>query len=188
MMERVLIVFASSYGQTRAIAEAIARRLRDRGCEVHVADLAAGRLPSPSDYDVVVIGSRVHFGTHARSAVAYIHAHLRELDERPTYFFSVSGRAASEPQLADPGSYIRALVDQTRLRPRRTIAIAGGIPYRKYNPLLRQIMKVINRRSGHSTDTRHDHELTDWDQVRTFADAIAEDQVARPDTAIASRT
>ncbi|MBA3539137.1 MAG: flavodoxin domain-containing protein [Deltaproteobacteria bacterium] len=38
-MGRILILYASAYGQTRTIAEAIATRLRDRGAHVDVVDI-----------------------------------------------------------------------------------------------------------------------------------------------------
>jgi len=37
------------------------------------------------------------------------------------------------------------------------------------------VMKLINRRNGHTTDTSRDHEFTDWVQVRRFAAGIAAD-------------
>ena len=50
--------------------------------------------------------------------------------------------------------------------------------------VLRFAMKLISRFAGHSTDTRRDHEYTDWAQVRRLAAEIACDlapkQTARP--------
>ncbi|HEX8109696.1 MAG TPA: hypothetical protein VF516_18320, partial [Kofleriaceae bacterium] len=64
------------------------------------------------------------------------------------------------------------------------VAIAGGLPYRSYHWFLRFVMKLISRSAGHSTDTRRDHEYTDWARVQQLAADIARDlapqQPARP--------
>lgn len=51
---------------------------------------------------------------------------------------------------------------------------AGAVPFTKYNVLLRFVMKRIQRKAGHSTDTSRDHVYTDWTAVEGFArDAVA---------------
>jgi menaquinone-dependent protoporphyrinogen oxidase len=176
-MSRVLIVFASSFGQTRAIAEAIGARLRVRGHTVELADArSAAPLASPSDYDAVVLGSRVQFGKHAEEIVDFVRRHKAELVQRPTSFFSVSMAAAAGG--ADPAGYLGAFFAATTWRAPRAVAFAGALPYRRYGRVLRFVMKMISRRAGHATDTSKDHVYTDWSAVTAFADAIADDLVA----------
>jgi len=176
-MSRILIAYASSYGQTRKIAGTIAADLRHNG---HVVELAAALTSPPppvQDYDAVVLGSRVQFGTHARPIIDYITANRAELQGIPSYFFSVSMSAADAHAL-DPQGYLEKLFATTQWRPRVAIAIAGGLPYRQYGFVLGAVMKLISRHGGHATDTSRDHEYTDWAQVGRFATGIAADLVS----------
>ena len=178
-MSRILVAYASSFGQTRKIAGTVAAELRSRGHEVELADALLAQPPPVEDYDAVVFGSRIHMGAHARPLLAYILDNRRELGATPSYLFVVS-MAAAGAQNADPQGYIARLVEITHWQPRAAIAIAGGLPYRSYGRVLRLVMKLISRRAGHPTDTRRDHELTDWAQVRRFAADIASDLAPKP--------
>lgn len=173
-MSRILIAYASSFGQTRKIANTFAAELRSRGHEVELADALLATPPPVEDYDAVVIGSRVQFGLHARPLLQYIADNRAELNAIPSYLFVVSMAAASS-QSADPRGYVAGLLAITHWQPRAAIALAGGLPYRRYGAVLRLVMKLISRIAGHTTDTRRDHEYTDWAQVAQFAADIAHD-------------
>jgi menaquinone-dependent protoporphyrinogen oxidase len=176
---RVLILHASTHGQTRRIADAIALTLRRRGCTVELGDLNVGvaALPPPSDYDAVVLGSRVQLGAHARSIGRYVRAHRAALLDVVTAFFSVSMAAADRANGTDPNGYVRKELAQLAWTPSRTAAFAGALPYRQYGRLTRFVMKRIAKAAGHTTDTSRDHEFTDWDAVTRFAAAIADEVV-----------
>ncbi|HEU5059298.1 MAG TPA: flavodoxin domain-containing protein [Kofleriaceae bacterium] len=178
-MARILILFASSYGQTRDIAWTIERHLRRRGHAVDLVDVRHG-APEPGEYDLAVIGSRVELGRHARAIRRYVHRHAATLAQMPSAFFSVSMSAADGGR--DPS--IDALIAETGWHPGRAVAFAGALPYTRYNPFLRFVIKRINAKAGHATDTTRDHEFTDWAAVRSFAEALAD---AADRTAPASR-
>ena len=173
-MSRILIAYASSHGQTRKIAGAIAAELRRSGHTVELADALAGPLPPVQDYNAVVLGSRVQFGTHASSIIDYIIANRDALLEIPSYFFSVSMSSVGT-SVSDPQGYLEKLFAATQWRPSEAVALAGGLPYRRYGFLLRMIMKLISGHNGHATDTRRDHEYTDWTKVQRFAAVIDSD-------------
>jgi menaquinone-dependent protoporphyrinogen oxidase len=171
-MQRALIVFASSHGQTREIANKIAGRLRDRGLVVVVADAGEpAHLPAPAGFDLVIAGSRIQFGRHSSSVLAYLRQYRDALEAMPTAFFSVSMAAANKGD--DPNGYLAATFDGLGWRPALTAAIAGALQYRKYNWLLRFVMRRIARAGGHSDDTSMDHFYTDWHQVYDYADRAA---------------
>ncbi len=171
-MQRALVVFASSHGQTRQVASKVSGRLRDRGFAVTVADAGEpAHLPAPTGFDLVVVGSRIQFGRHSSSILAYLSQFREVLRGTPTAFFSVSMAAANGGD--DPNGYLAATFDSLGWRPPITAAIAGALQYRKYNWLLRFVMKRIARAGGHSDDTSVNHFYTDWSQVYAFADRAA---------------
>lgn len=61
----ILVVFESMWGNTRAIAEAIARGL---GSAVEVVDVAAAPTPVPADVDLLVIGGPTHTFSMSRGS------------------------------------------------------------------------------------------------------------------------
>ncbi len=167
------MLYATSHGQTRTIAEELATRLRSHGHVVELADVASHPVP-PTSCDAVILGSRVEMGKHARSIVRYIEANRDALTALPTAFFSVSNAAATS-SAPDPMGYLERLFATVGWRPTRAIAFAGGLPYRKYGWLLRMIMKQINKRTGNPTDTSRDYVFTRWDEVERFADELSVD-------------
>lgn len=172
-MPPILVLYASHYGQTRAIAERIGDRLKKLGHAVDLVDARSTKLPSPDDYDLIVFGSRVEVGRHAPEIQDYMHTHRDDLRDVPTAFFSVSMAAARASAGADPDGYMDALFTKLDWKPTRAVAFAGGLPYRKYGWFLRFMMKRISRSGGHTTDTSKNHDFTDWTGVDAFADEVA---------------
>lgn len=173
-MTRILLVYATHFGQTRKIAETIARHLRRHEFSVEVHDVASAHPPSPAGYDLVVIGSRIELGHHATSLRAYVKEHVTTLRSVPTGFFVVCNAAARPNAGSDPDGYGQAFFDEMQWHPTVSASFAGALRYRSYGWFLRFIMKRIAKNAGHPTDTSRDHELTDWDAVIDFADALAD--------------
>lgn len=180
MFPRVLIVHASSHGQTRLIAEVIATEMRACGAEVSLCDALSTTPPPPDAFDAVLVGSRVHFGRHARAIRRYVRRYLPALNRRRTGFFSVSMSAAAA--LAADGAHADAVVGrflaQTGWQPEWTATFAGAVRYRSYNPILRAVMKRISAAAGYQTDSSRDHDYTDFAAVGCFGETIARELAA----------
>jgi menaquinone-dependent protoporphyrinogen oxidase len=54
-------------------------------------------------------------------------------------------------------------------QPPLTASFAGALKYTQYSWLKRELMKHIAKKEGGATDTSQDHEYTDWNHVRDFA-------------------
>jgi menaquinone-dependent protoporphyrinogen oxidase len=168
-MGNVLVVFATHYGQTRAIATYLAQCLRESGNTVDQYDIT-DKPPAPDAYDAVVLGSRIELGHHAPALLDYIARHREALEARPTGFFSVSMAAVPRD---DPSGYMTTMFDEVGWHPSEAVALGGALPYRHYGPILRFVMKRISKSAGHTTDTSRDHVFTDYAQVKAFADSMA---------------
>ena len=173
-MAKILLLFASSYGQTAKIAARLASRWRFQGHEVECAPLSASGAPSPAGFDAVVLGSRLAI-RYAHSLEHYVRRHRSALAAKRSAFFSVSMSAASPDQAvaAQLQAKIGALFYETRWSPDHVASFAGALPYSKYDPLTRTVMKLISSHAGHPTDTSRDYEFTDWAKVDQFADKVA---------------
>ncbi len=63
MQTKGIIVYDTSYGNTKKIAETIAETLKESGIEVDVFDVKDVRKLSGKDYSFFVLGSPTRFGT-----------------------------------------------------------------------------------------------------------------------------
>lgn len=85
--QKVLVWYATRYGSTREIADAVAGELSLAG---FVVDLVpAERDVDPLDYDAVVLGSPLYMGKWLIDARDLVSRHRASLSERPVAVFTV---------------------------------------------------------------------------------------------------
>jgi len=170
-MPDVLILYASTHGQTAKIATRVGGVVLASGATPHVVDVRAGADPEVGTFDLVIAGASIHRDHHQHEMVEWARKHAAALDMIPSAFFSVSLTAADdtdEALLATRG-YLDRFLEDTGWTPRTTASFAGALLYREYNLPTRLLMKLIMARGHHPTDMSEDVEYTDWDAVDTFA-------------------
>jgi len=184
-MKPILVLYATREGQTRRIAEHIASTARTGGRPVEVID--AANIPEGFSLDVysaAFLAASVHRQRHEKEMVEFVKRHIDELDRIPTAFLSVSlSEAGAEDTTAPRKCRAQAVLDvrkmvqrflvETGWRPTRVLAVAGALPYSKYNFLMRFIMRRIARHAGGDTDTSRDYEYTDWAAVDALVERLA---------------
>jgi menaquinone-dependent protoporphyrinogen oxidase len=172
MQHRIAIIYATSEGQTRKVAEHLAERFREHGEDVAV--LHADELPldyTLDNSDGVILGASIHVGRHQDFMVDYVDENHDKLDSMPNAFYSVSlSTATGEDEQA--AGYIEEFEQRTGWKPQQTARFGGALRYSEYNFLTRPIMQKIARDAGADTDTSQDWEYTDWDAVDSFAEAF----------------
>ncbi len=174
---RILIVYATRYGQTAKIAKHLGDRLAERGCLLDERYARHLSLDWPlTHYDGVVVGASVYMNDHQREIVEFARAYRPFMRSMPTAFFSVSMAASAKTEAGrrQSNAAIERFVERTGWRPGMTIAFAGSLPYRRYGPIERRMMQVLAAAAGADTDITRNHEYTDWEQVRAFAEAYFE--------------
>ncbi len=177
---RIAIFYATREGQTARIAEHVAGELRPQGILVDVINVAELKAPLPlDDYAGVVLAASVHLGQHEREMQQFVKRQKAAIEKLPSAFLSVSmSEAAVEQPDRTPEQRARALRDvrlvvesfykTTGWRAGHTLSVAGALLYRKYNPLVRLVMKWISKREGGPTDTSRDYDMTDWAALDRF--------------------
>ena len=175
-MPRILLLYATTEGQTELIAERIARKLREKGHSVELLPADAARAqPDPAAYDGVMIGASIHYGHHPAYLHQLVRRHRDALAARPCAFFSVSLSAGGpRPKLAAAQRYLDKFMRKTGWQPQLTISFAGALKYSLYGPIKRRVMIVFMTLGGGETDTSRDYEYTDWDAVERFANTYAQ--------------
>lgn len=171
-MSRFRIVFDSKRGQTRKIANRLARDIQDLGYEtaVHCLRQPLDSLP-PRSGEVYILGTPVYRNAHSNLVEEFIHTHRDHLTNKPSFFFSVSLSAAgdSEERHQSARNCVRDFLSRTDWSPTHFTTFAGSLKYQRYGWAFRWLMSRVVAKVGGDTDTSHDHEYTDWDDVSAFA-------------------
>ena len=179
---RVVIFFATREGHTCRVAEHIADDLRDRRVAVDLVDVR--QLHEPVDwagYQAACVAASVHVGRHEPEMIAFVRQHRLELERLSAAFISVTLSQAGAQDVhatadkrgaaaADVQRMIDRFVAETGWRPAHVLPVAGALMYRRYNPLVRFVMKRIARKAGAPTDSSRNYDFTDWPAVDRFVD------------------
>jgi len=171
-MTTILIVYGTTDGHTRKIAQVLAENLRAQFCSVDIVD-SAGMLRSlsPEGYDGVIVTASVHIGDYQRAVANWVRANAQMLNLLPTAFISVCLAVLEKGTKPRQESLriMRRFLDRCGWRPTITKMVAGAVPYTRYGWLKRMMMKRIVAKAGGGTDTTRDYEYTDWNDLRTFS-------------------
>jgi menaquinone-dependent protoporphyrinogen oxidase len=154
----VWVVFASKYGSTREVAEAIAEELRG----VDEVDLhEASEIDGFDAADAVVLGSAIYAGHWLKPAAALLERHAGELASRPTWLFSV-GPIGDPPQPEDAGPEgISEAIESTRARGHRVFA--GKLDHASLSRVERLMVRALRAPEG---------DFRDWDAIRAWARGV----------------
>ncbi len=177
-MKRILILYATRQGQTAKIAERIGKHLAEAGATVllcNAADKATQASLDLDAFDLLVFGASMHAGGLEKELTRFIKSHRDEIATKKRSFFLVLMSAATKDPVRRAASLADALA---KMNARIEVPfddlemIAGALMYTKYPLPIKWIMRHIAKQEGGSTDTSTDHEYTDWEQVRRYAERL----------------
>jgi len=165
MSSRVLVAYATRYGATAEVAEAIATTLRDAGLEIELRNVEDVR--DVRGYDAVVFGAPVYLGRMLRAGRRFLQRHRAEL-ARVTFAAFVVGVDREDRRR---GALQRRLAKRPPLHP-VAVGVFGGLVdasrlrFRDKTPPIRKM--------GALTDMR------DWDAIDAWARGLAAALARRP--------
>ena len=182
-MARILVLYGTTDGHTRKIADALATRIRQENDEADVIDARiAGPDVRPRAYDGVIVAASIHAQRYQLAVRRWVRRHAEQLNGRPSAFVSVclailEQRPESRQAVADiMNRFLRA----SGWRPAMTKTVAGALPYTRYGWLKKRIMRRIAAKAGTATDITRDYEFTEWAEVA----AVARDLVDRVESRV----
>lgn len=170
-MSKVLVLYATSDGQTKKVAEFIARTVGEEGSEAECIKIKKAKdSVSLEHIDAVIIGASIHADRYKGFIKKFVRNNIEKLSLLPTAFFTVclTAKSQDEESKAKVESYVQNFLTETSLKPVISTGIAGAILYKEYSMVKRVIMKKINESVGGDADTSRNYEYTDWDAVRNF--------------------
>lgn len=160
---QVLIVTASRHGATTEIADAIAKRLAERGHEASVVDPSGARL---AGVDAVIVGSAVYIGSWLKPARRFVEDHAAELSRVPNWLFS-SGPLDGADAESLPQNKIETLMKRTNALGHEVFS--GRLDAGMLGTSERLITRAVHAPEG---------DFRDWERIAAWADEVADTLVS----------
>ncbi|WP_292518113.1 flavodoxin domain-containing protein [Methanoculleus sp.] len=161
MADKILVAYASRYGSTAEVAEAIGDELRKAGDEVDVRP--ANEVSDLSPYRAAIIGSPIYMGKWLPESQVFIERYQQLLRSIPVAFFAV-GLTVEEgnPEFLKKAE---ASMDQVRMlvKPVDIGLFSGGLDTGRLSFADRTIIKLIRTKTG---------DLRNWEAIRAWARAV----------------
>ncbi|NTW29232.1 MAG: flavodoxin [Coriobacteriia bacterium] len=156
-MVSVLVAYATKYGSTREVAEAVASRLHSHGIETSVQ--AAGEVRDLEGYSAVVLGTALYFFRWRGEAHRFMRRHHSALTAMPVALFGLGPIEDTPEQFVGARQHLdKGLAKHPWLHP-VSIAVFGG---RVEPSLLRFPDNNPAFRSMGSLDLRDFGAVDDW--------------------------
>ncbi|NOT40511.1 MAG: protoporphyrinogen oxidase [Alphaproteobacteria bacterium] len=180
---RFLVLYGTTEGQTRKIADFVTTKLKDRGDIVAMID--AADVPwdmRPQDYDAAILAGSLHAGVYQTPLIHFARKHHEALNNMPTAFLSVSlsaGRKDAEDLRGMTACADRFQKD-SGWKPSEVHHVAGAFRFAEYDFFKHWMMKVIAWERGMKTAGVVELELTDWDALRHIVGSFHERAAAAP--------
>lgn len=167
---KILILYATVEGQTRKIAETVAKQVESAGALVVLCDVGQTAYAEPGTFDAAFLCAPIHMGRYPSPFVGFIQNWKGALASVPTALVTVSLAIASdnEDERKEAEAFPVELAANTGWKPAATHNAAGALKYLEYDFFKRWMMRRIAGKEGGPTDTSKDYELTDWAALAAF--------------------
>jgi len=168
-MSKILIIYSTTDGQTKIIAEKIENIIK-KNHQIKVISLNQVSEENLNSYDEIIIGASIRYGKHNKKIYSFIESNKSILESKKSAFFSVNVVARKfEKNRPDTNPYIQKFLQKTVWRPNRLAVFAGKVDYPNYSFLNKLVIRFIMYLTKGPTDTSKSYEFTDWKKVEEFA-------------------
>lgn len=166
MAASILIVYATRYGSTREVADAVGARLRERGFLAEVRP--AGEVRSLDGVSAVVLGSPLYIGSLLREARKFLERHRAALSQMPVAIFALGPISGGKELEGSRTQLAAALAKLPWLQPAATEVFVG-----KYDPAqLRVPDSLLAALPASPLHGLPAHDGRDWPAIRAWADTL----------------
>jgi menaquinone-dependent protoporphyrinogen oxidase len=166
MSAPILVAYATRYGSTREVAEAIGTRLRERGFDAEVK--RARDVRSLDGYHGVVLGAPLYIGALLKDAVQFLRDYATAAEQIPLAVFAL-GPISAEEGLEDGRKQLDAALAKLPSVP----VVAKEVFVGAYDPdklhFGDKLIAVLPASPLHGVEARDER---DWDAIRGWAGGL----------------
>lgn len=171
-MARILLLYSSTDGQTKKIADQINAQLSARGSEISCTSIH-DESPSLNGFDILIIGASIRYGKHHKDVVDFIETNRENFKSVKTAFFSVNLVARKpEKNRADTNPYVIKFFKKISWKPDLVDVFAGVLDYDAYGFFDALMIRLIMKMTKGPTSTTEPIEYTDWKRVEDFCSDV----------------
>ncbi len=158
MTSTILIAYATRYGSTQEVAEAIGDRLRERGLAVELKPTFEVSTLEP--YSMIVLGGPIYMDRWHHDARRFLKRYYTTLQEKPTAIFALGPLHQASEEWQDARQQLDRALEKAPLLKPIAIEMFGGVlsPTRLHFPF--NHLKASDARN--------------WSNIIDFADTLAE--------------
>jgi len=169
---KILIVYATTEGQTRKIARHAADHLADKGHAVELLPAEDAGEPDLARFDAALLAGSLHAGAYQASLRSFAKANAAGLGALKTLFLSVSLSAAGDNPDDHEGleKCLEDFVAETGWTPARAHHVAGALRFTEYDFFRYWAMRWIASNRGQKVSGQEDVEFTDWAALESLLD------------------
>lgn len=168
---KLLIVYATTDGQTAKIAKRLLQMAHDLGHTVALERADGDDPVTPEGFDAAILAGSVHAGRYQEPLVRYARENSSALAAIPSLFLSVSLTAAGKDE--EEWDELRACAErfssETGWTPGRVEHVAGAYRFADYGFFTYWAMRWIARNKGDEVAPKENREFTDWEALETLA-------------------
>jgi menaquinone-dependent protoporphyrinogen oxidase len=168
MNDTVLVTYATKYGSTQEVAEAIAKTLREKGLDVELQP--AAKVNSLEPFGAVVLGAPFYIGHIHGDARKFLTCHQAALTARKTAFFALGPTEDKENDWIETRKqFDQELAALPWFNPLARELFGGKIdPARfRFPDSLLTILPASPLHNAPPSDARN------WDTIRAWAEGLA---------------
>lgn len=171
----ILVLYATTEGQTRKIARHAAAHLTGRGRSVEILNVTDAADTRLATYQAVILAASIHTGRYQAAFTDFVTAQADALARVKHCFLSVSLSAASTDRddLDGIAEVVRTMTTATGWHPADVLHVAGAFRFSQYDFLKTWAMRWIAAKKDPGVDRHGDTEYTDWAALDAYLDVFA---------------
>ncbi|MDY6878484.1 MAG: flavodoxin domain-containing protein [Chloroflexota bacterium] len=168
MSDSILVTYATRYGSTQEVAEAVAATLRDSGLEVDIQPMR--QVLTLEGYSAIVLGAPLYIGRWHKDAQRFLSLHQQALTQRPVAIFTLGPTQPDEEE----GEDAHAQLDQELAKYPWLTPVALELFGGKYDPAkLSFFHKLLATLPASPLHQMPASDLRDWTAIRAWARELA---------------